>query len=75
MINQEFIAKWAANIVMVLATVATAFDMVPMNKILFLTGCVLWTWVGVLWRQPSLWSLNLFCGSIYVFGFIVALYK
>ena len=56
--------------VIVLATLANAFDIVPANKILFLVGCVLWTWVGVLWRQPSLWILNLFCGIVYVVGLI-----
>jgi hypothetical protein len=56
--------------VIVLATLANAFDIVPANKVLFLVGCVLWTWVGVIWRQPSLWILNLFCGIVYVVGLI-----
>ena len=66
----DWYLKWTAMAVIVLATLANAFDIVPANKILFLVGCVLWTWVGVLWRQPSLWILNLFCGIVYVVGLI-----
>lgn len=66
----DWYLKWTAMAVIVLATLANAFDIVPANKVLFLAGCVLWTWVGVLWRQPSLWILNLFCGIVYVVGLI-----
>ena len=66
----DFYLKWAATSVIVLATLANAFDIVPLNKILFLLGSVLWAWVGVLWRQPSLWILNVFCGLLYIIGLI-----
>jgi len=66
----DFVLKWTATLVIVLATLANAFDINPANKILFLTGCALWTWVGLLWRQPSLWLLNLFCGLVYIVGFL-----
>lgn len=66
----DFYLKWLATFVIVLATLANAFDVVPLNKILFLLGCGLWAWVGVLWRQPSLWSLNVFCGVVYIVGLL-----
>jgi hypothetical protein len=66
----DFYVKWVATAVIVLATLANAFDIVPLNKILFLLGSVLWAWVGVLWRQPSLWILNVFCGLFYIIGLI-----
>ena len=66
----DFYVKWVATAVIVLATLANAFDIVPLNKILFLLGSVLWAWVGVLWRQPSLWILNVFCGLLYIIGLI-----
>jgi hypothetical protein len=69
--NLDFYLKWTATAVIVLATLANAFDIVPLNKILFLLGCILWTWVGLLWRQPSLWTLNLFCGVVYVVGLML----
>lgn len=66
----DFYLKWLATFVIVLATLANAFDVVPLNKILFLVGCGLWAWVGVLWRQPALWSLNVFCGIVYIVGLL-----
>jgi hypothetical protein len=66
----EFLLKWAANLVIVAATVTTAFDFTPYNKVLFLLGCVLWAWIGVIWKQPSLWTLNIFCAIIYIIGLI-----
>jgi len=64
----EPLLKWLAHGVIVAATLATAFDFTPANKVLFLMGCALWAWVGVIWRQPSLWSLNVFCSFIYLIG-------
>lgn len=64
----ETVIKWVANVVVIAATIATAFDITPTNKVLFLIGCALWTWVGIKWRQPSLWTLNLFCGIVYIIG-------
>jgi len=66
----DFVLKWLATAVIVLATLCNAFDIEQLNKILFLIGCGLWTWVGILWRQPSLWILNLFCGLVYIIGII-----
>lgn len=62
--------KWTAHAVVITATLATSFDITPANKVLFLLGCALWTGVGVVWRQPSLWTLNAFCGIIYLIGFL-----
>jgi len=66
----DFYVKWAATLVIVGATMANSFDIAPLNKVLFLLGCMLWTWVGFLWKLPSLWSLNMFCGTLYVIGFM-----
>lgn len=67
----EFYLKWIAHGVIVLATLATAFDISPANKVLFLLGSVLWAWIGIRWKQPSLWTLNVFCASMYVVGLLV----
>jgi hypothetical protein len=66
----EWCLKWGATVCILLATVATSFDFVPLNKWLFLTGSLAWMSVGFIWRQPSLWSLNLFTTVIYVAGFL-----
>jgi len=66
----DFYLKWVATAIIVVATLANAFDVTPLNKILFLVGCGLWTWVGILWKQPSLWLLNVFCALVYIAGFL-----
>lgn len=66
----DFYLKWTATTVIVVASLANAFDINPLNKILFLVGCGLWAWVGILWKQPSLWMLNVFCALVYIVGFI-----
>lgn len=71
MIKFDVAISWAATLVIVAATIATALDIIPLNKILFLLGCILWAWVGFLWKKPSLWSLNIFCGIVYILGFLL----
>ena len=66
--TKEVVLKWVANILIVVAAVVTAFDIHPWNKVLFLVGSLLWTVVGIMWRQPSLWTLNAFCAILYIIG-------
>lgn len=67
----DFYLKWVATIVIVFATITNAFDILPiLNKVLFLIGCGLWGWVGWIWRQPSIWALNAFCGTVYIMGLL-----
>jgi hypothetical protein len=66
----DFYLKWLATLIIVFATLANAFDIIPLNKILLLLGCALWGWVGWIWRQPSIWVLNLYCSVIYVVGLL-----
>lgn len=63
--------KWASNLVILIAAIATSFDFVPLNKYLFLLGSLGWMTVGIIWRQPSLWTMNLIVSAIYVVGFYV----
>jgi hypothetical protein len=67
-VRYEVVIKWLAHAVIIAATLTTAFDITALNKILFLIGCFLWTWVGLIWKQPSLWTLNIFCGIVYILG-------
>jgi hypothetical protein len=61
---------WSANAVIVIATLANAFDITALNKPLFLLGCFMWATVGYLWQKPSLWTLNLFCAIVYIAGML-----
>jgi len=68
LINLEWILKWGATALILIATVATSFDFTPLNKWLFLIGSLCWAWVGYLWRQPSLLVLNSITSAIYIAG-------
>lgn len=60
---------WISMILLVLATACTAFDIIPANKVFYFIGSITWAWVGVLWRQPSLWVLNSILTVIYIIGY------
>ena len=66
----EWWLKWGGTVFLLTATVATSFDVVPLNKILFLLGSLSWMTVGLMWRQPSMWVLNLTTSLLYIIGFI-----
>jgi hypothetical protein len=66
----EWILKWSSNFLILLGAFATSFDYTPLNKYLFLTGSITWTLVGIMWRQPSLWTGNAILSLVYVIGFL-----
>ena len=43
-------------------------DIMPWYKYSGITAALLWTWLGVLWRQPSIWILNIIMILIYLKG-------
>jgi len=63
----EFYIKWTATIVIVIATALNAIN-IQEGKYFFFTGNLLWLIVGFMWKQPSVWVLNLICGSFYIIG-------
>ncbi len=69
LLNQEpvFYLKWFANLVIVCAAIATSLGW-PINSLLFLVGSVCWGIVGVIWRESSIWSLNIFLAGVYLYG-------
>jgi hypothetical protein len=69
--NIEFFLKWGSTLAILLATIATSFDFIPINKWLFLIGSLGWASVGIMWRQPSLWVLNSITSVIYITGILL----
>ena len=65
----EWLLKWTANLIILAGAFTTSFDIVPLNKYLFLLGSVCWMIVGFIWRQPSLWTMNVIVSAIYIAGF------
>lgn len=66
----EFVLKWSSNILILLAALTTSLDIIPLNKYLFLFGSITWTIVGIIWKQPSVWTGNLILSVVYLLGFV-----
>jgi hypothetical protein len=61
-------APWVAMVLVIVATIFNSFGLD--SRLLFLLACLMWSYVGIIWKQPSLWILNLFCSAIYAIGFL-----
>jgi hypothetical protein len=64
----EFFIKWSCTALVIAGAYCTALDIVPLNKVLLLISSFGWTAIGFLWRQPSLWVLNLYLIIVYGWG-------
>lgn len=69
-VNREFIVKWISCGLVMLGGFFTAFNFIPMAKIAFFLSAIGWFWIGIRWRQPSLWAVNLFLIVMYALGYI-----
>ena len=65
--SSEFYIKWSATLIIVLATALNAVN-IQEGKYFFFAGNVLWLVIGVMWKQPAVWALNLICGMFYIVG-------
>lgn len=68
----DFYVKWAATVFALITVYLTSHDFVPINKYFGLATAGLWLWLGVLWRQPSMWILNIVMLVMYLSGIILA---
>lgn len=64
----EFCVKWSATVCALLTVYLTGHDFVPINKYMGVITAVLWLWLGILWKQPSMWILNTIMIALYVSG-------
>ena len=62
--------KWIATAVGLIHVIAVANDVYPYYKFTGLLTAVLWTWLGQLWREPSMIILNVVIMAIYLQGII-----
>jgi len=62
--------KWIATAVGLVHVVVVAEDVYPFYKFTGLLTAVLWTWMGQLWREPSIIILNTIIAAIYIHGII-----
>ncbi len=62
--------KWIATAVGLIHVIAVANDVYPYYKFTGLLTAILWTWLGQLWREPSMIILNVVIMAIYLQGII-----
>ena len=66
----DFWVKWVATFVALLHVWLISHDIMPWYKYSGITAALLWTWLGFLWRQPSIWILNIIMVLIYLKGML-----
>jgi len=66
----DFYLKWSASFVALLHVYLVAHDVTPYYKFSGLTAAILWVWISILWREPSLILLNLIMIGIYIKGLL-----
>jgi len=64
----DFYVKWLATFVALLHVWLISHDIMPWYKYSGISAALLWTWLGFLWRQPSIWILNTIMVLIYLKG-------
>ena len=64
----DFWIKWSASILTLVHVYITAYDFAPYYKYTGIVCSILWTTLGVIWRQPSVYLLNFILVVIYIFG-------
>lgn len=64
----EFYVKWIATFIALGTVYCTSHDIIPLNKYFGLTAAILWGWLGILWKQPSMLILNMIMSALYIKG-------
>jgi uncharacterized membrane protein len=64
----DFWIKWSASVLTLVHVYVTAHDFAPYYKFTGIACSILWTILGILWRQPSVYLLNAILVLIYIVG-------
>jgi len=62
--------KWAATVTLILATAVNSLGYYPLGPILYLISGVLWIYVSVAWREPSLIVTNVVITTVGAVGLL-----
>lgn len=66
----SFYVKWIGTVCALATVYLTSHDIVPLNKYVGTFTAVMWLLLGVLWKQPSMWILNIIMIALYVKGIL-----
>ncbi len=65
------ILPWFSNIFILLGTYLTAIDSYPVNKLTMIIGTIGWFAVGVFWKKPEVWLINLLMTLFLLYGLMI----
>jgi len=65
---------WIGTLGLIVGSIMNAYNIYPMNLWIMIVANAVWFIVGVLWREPSVYWLNIFMVLAYVLGAINYLY-
>ena len=66
----DFWVKWIGTIMALIHVILVSEDVYPYYKFSGLFAAFLWTWLGYLWKEPSVIILNAIMMAIYINGII-----
>ena len=66
----EFILEWISTFILLCGAALTSLNIYPSNVYMSLVGNVGWFIVAVMWRKPSLITIQLVISIIYIFGLL-----
>ena len=69
-ITVEFVVKWLATVFALITVYLTSHDIIPINKYMGILTAFLWMWLGFMWKQPSMWVLNIIMLGLYINGLV-----
>ena len=69
-ITVEFVVKWLATVFALITVYLTSHDIIPINKYMGILTAFLWMWLGFMWKQPSMWVLNIIMLFLYINGLL-----
>ena len=67
----SFYVKWTGTFCALLTVYLTSHDIIPLNKYVGTLTAIIWLWLGILWKQPSMWILNIIMVGLYVKGLLI----
>jgi len=65
-----FWIKWLATFSALTTVYLTSHDIIPLNKYFGLWTAFLWMILGICWREPSMWVLNVIMMMLYLKGIL-----
>jgi hypothetical protein len=66
----EFIIEWVSTVILMIGVWLTAINYYPLNIVFSLLGNFGWLIVAIMWRKPSLITIQLVVSLLYIVGYI-----